>query len=30
MTREDWVIIELKAGVTYTFTLEGEERPINQ
>ena len=27
--KEDWVIIELKAGVTYTFTLKGENRPIN-
>ena len=27
--KEDWVIIELKAGTTYTFTLEGEARPID-
>ena len=27
--REDWVIIELKAGTTYTFTLEGEARPLD-
>ena len=26
---EDWVIIELKAGTTYTFTLQGEARPVN-
>ena len=23
--KEDWVIIELMAGTTYTFTLRGEE-----
>ena len=27
--KEDWVIIELQAGVTYTFTLKGEARPVN-
>ena len=27
--KEDWVIIELQAGVTYTFTLHGEERDTN-
>ena len=26
--KEDWVIIELKAGTTYTFTLQGEARTL--